>query len=34
MCDSALVVERGEVHVFEDVQEGISFYQDLTKAGK
>jgi capsular polysaccharide transport system ATP-binding protein len=34
MCDSALVVERGEVHVFEDVQEGISFYQDLTKASK
>jgi capsular polysaccharide transport system ATP-binding protein len=34
MCDSALVVERGEVHVFEDVHEGISFYQDLMKANK
>jgi capsular polysaccharide transport system ATP-binding protein len=34
LCDSALVVERGEVHVFEDVQEGLTFYQDLIKAGK
>jgi len=32
LCDSALVVERGEVHVFEDVHEGLSFYQDLIKA--
>jgi capsular polysaccharide transport system ATP-binding protein len=34
LCDSALVVERGEVQVFEDVQEGISYYQDLIKAIK
>ena len=31
MCDSAMVVERGEVTVFEDVQEGISYYQEMTK---
>jgi len=34
LCDSALVVERGDVHVFEDVHEGITFYQDLVKAIK
>jgi len=34
MCDSALVVERGEVKVFEDVHEGITYYQDLIKAVK
>jgi len=31
MCDSALVVERGSVKVFEDVQEGITYYQEMLK---
>ena len=31
MCDSAIVIERGQVRVFEDVREGISFYQDTIK---
>lgn len=31
MCDSAMVVERGQVRVFEDVREGIAFYQDTIK---
>jgi capsular polysaccharide transport system ATP-binding protein len=31
MCDSAIVVERGQVRVFDDVQEGIAFYQDTIK---
>ncbi len=34
MCDAAMVVERGEVRVFEDVQEGIAFYQDTLKVTK
>ena len=31
LCDCAMVVERGDVRVFEDVQEGISYYQDVLK---
>jgi capsular polysaccharide transport system ATP-binding protein len=31
MCDAALVVERGTVKVFEDVQEGITYYQEMLK---
>jgi capsular polysaccharide transport system ATP-binding protein len=31
MCDSAIVVERGSVKVFDDVQEGITYYQEMLK---
>ena len=31
MCDSAIVVERGSVKVFNDVQEGITYYQEMLK---
>jgi len=31
MCDSCLVVERGTVKVFEDVQDGIMYYQETLR---
>ena len=34
LCDSLMVVERGEVTVFDSVTDGIKFYQELIKAIK
>ena len=34
LCDSLMVVERGDVKVFDNVEDGIKFYQDLIKAIK